>query len=297
MTADDLKITVLRAAKPGDVVFFNVTSDDNEHRSLMMALRDYLAPTGIIPVMLPHSIQLAGSIFEKPESAVVQAKICRYTQAELGGSLWLSDCGHEFYLSSGLELLDYCGHCGGQVEEIDAEQVATPGATTVGEDSVRNESSRPQELRCFSPDEIEQLRVRASASKQPFHTDLAPALKEAIGKIELRKAEIAKLRDELREARLETARACTDALRTIGMMAAENEALRNLAENLRPGPISEALGGVEHEQPYRKTAEQLLGIPILIVEDPTSPPDQIELHSPNGQVVRVVNLGVPRESP
>jgi hypothetical protein len=80
-------------------------------------------------------------------------------------------------------------------------------------------------------------------------------------------------------------------------MAAENEALRNLAENLRPGPISEALGGVEHEQPYRKTAEQLLGIPILIVEDPTSPPDQIELHSPNGQVVRVVNLGVPRESP
>jgi hypothetical protein len=42
--------------------------------------------------------------------------------------------------------------------------------------------------------------------------------------------------------------------------------------------------------PAEKTAAQLLGIPILIVEDPKMPPDQIELHSPNGQVVRVVNI-------
>lgn len=42
--------------------------------------------------------------------------------------------------------------------------------------------------------------------------------------------------------------------------------------------------------PAEKTAAQLRGIPILIVEDPKMPPDQIELHSPNGQIVRVVNI-------
>jgi hypothetical protein len=109
MTADDLKVTILRAAKPGDVVFFNVSSDDPEHRDLIEALGKFLSP--IKAVMLPPSIQLVGSIFEK----------------------------------------------------------GTP------------------------------------------ETD----------------PELVRLREE-------------------------NQALRNLAENLRPGPISEALGGVEHERPYRE---------------------------------------------
>jgi hypothetical protein len=39
-----------------------------------------------------------------------------------------------------------------------------------------------------------------------------------------------------------------------GDLSAENTALRNLANNLQPGPISQALGGVEHEKPFRLAA-------------------------------------------
>lgn len=340
MTADDLKITVLRAAKPGDFVFFNVGSDDNAHRELMIALANYLRPTGIIPVMLPPSIQLVGSIFEKAE-AFPQLKLCKYVENPSLNVRWHTACGQECFF---LDLPKFCMYCGGQVE-----QAATPGAAFTGEDSGSKwtESSRPREL---------------LDSKETLHTDLAPALKEAIGKIELQKAEILKLRDELRNARLETARACMDALQAIGTMAGvsqpsttpltdaamrdgftgcdmavpvefsqrlerENHALRNLAANLRPGPISEALGGVEYERSYREAVEvtlnvpfgicpkckqpitsfhnlsgclaektqNILGIPILIVEDPKIPPTEIELRSPNGQVVRLVNLEIPRE--
>lgn len=67
MSLENLKITVLRAAKPGDVVFFNVGPPHTlESRELVVALADYLRPTGIIPVMLPDNIRMVGSIFEAP---------------------------------------------------------------------------------------------------------------------------------------------------------------------------------------------------------------------------------------
>jgi hypothetical protein len=49
----------------------------------------------------------------------------------------------------------------------------------------------------------------------------------------------------------------------------------------------------------RKPASEtrVCGIPFVIVEDPTMPPDQIELRSRNGQVVRVVGLAVKANSP
>lgn len=63
MSLENLKITVLRASKPGDVVFFNVGEQPSlETRGFMEALVDYLRPTGIIPVMLPDSIRVVGSL-------------------------------------------------------------------------------------------------------------------------------------------------------------------------------------------------------------------------------------------
>lgn len=278
MTADDLKITILRASKPGDVLFFHIDCEITEEvRELMVAIRDYLQPMGITPVMLPPTVTLVGSMFEAVEppapetdpeimrlrqenetlrstindarletvrgcteglrtiaimaqenqalrnrmpvdakinisesdatpltdaamtdgftgcdlaipvefaqrlerenralrnlaanlrpgpisealggvehersyrEAVSPPRICKYTQSESGSMLWLTECNREFYLSNSKELLAYCGHCGGEVEEVGAEQSATPGAMSTGEDSVRQhaESSRPREL-------------------------------------------------------------------------------------------------------------------------------------------------------
>jgi hypothetical protein len=48
---------------------------------------------------------------------------------------------------------------------------------------------------------------------------------------------------------------CLDQQREmIEKLTAENQALRNLANNLQPGPISAALGGAQYEKPFREAA-------------------------------------------
>jgi hypothetical protein len=47
----------------------------------------------------------------------------------------------------------------------------------------------------------------------------------------------------------------TDLVSELQRLREENQALRNLADNLQPGPISVALGGAAHEQPYREAAQ------------------------------------------
>lgn len=61
LTADDLKIAVLRGARPGDVVFFNVAAEASwamqaEAQDLVIAAAKYLRAQGLVPVMLPSSI-------------------------------------------------------------------------------------------------------------------------------------------------------------------------------------------------------------------------------------------------
>ncbi len=41
---------------------------------------------------------------------------CEYEHDADNPSLFLTGCGHEFYLDSGMELYDFCPHCGGSVE-------------------------------------------------------------------------------------------------------------------------------------------------------------------------------------
>lgn len=68
MTADELKVTILRAARPGDIVFFQVTREpDHELRSLIVALASYLRAANVTPVMLPESITVVGSAFVDPK--------------------------------------------------------------------------------------------------------------------------------------------------------------------------------------------------------------------------------------
>ena len=68
MMLDDLKITILRATRPGDIVFFQITREpDAEFRSLITALADYLREAHVTPVMLPDAITVVGSIFSKEE--------------------------------------------------------------------------------------------------------------------------------------------------------------------------------------------------------------------------------------
>lgn len=49
----------------------------------------------------------------------------------------------------------------------------------------------------------------------------------------------------------------TDLVAELQRLREENQALRTLADNLQPGPISVALGGAAHEQPYREAAQAL----------------------------------------
>lgn len=44
-------------------------------------------------------------------------------------------------------------------------------------------------------------------------------------------------------------------------------ALRNLSENLQPGPISEALGGAEHERPYRMAANPNATLDLNLIHE------------------------------
>jgi hypothetical protein len=60
----------------------------------------------------------------------------------------------------------------------------------------------------------------------------------------------------------------------IERLQAENRALKNLAENLRPGPISEALGGVEYERPYRAAVETSEDDSLYCEQDETHGPLQ-----------------------
>lgn len=69
---EGLKIAILQATRPGDVVFFNVAAEemrDQHHRELVVALGDYLRPMGITPVMLPQSIEVVGAVFDQANRA------------------------------------------------------------------------------------------------------------------------------------------------------------------------------------------------------------------------------------
>lgn len=44
-----------------------------------------------------------------------EPRVCSYEQVD-GSDLHLTGCGHEFYLQAGLELYDFCPHCGAPVE-------------------------------------------------------------------------------------------------------------------------------------------------------------------------------------
>ena len=70
-----------------------------------------------------------------------QSKTCKYTQADGETTLYLTDCGREFWRESTRELYDFCHWCGGAVEEVTPEKApglraATPMVDNGPEDEV-----------------------------------------------------------------------------------------------------------------------------------------------------------------
>jgi len=70
---------------------------------------------GMNPSFADELLACVKLLREQPhEPAAVHA--CEYEHDHDNPSLYLTGCGHEFYLDSGMELYDFCPHCGGAVE-------------------------------------------------------------------------------------------------------------------------------------------------------------------------------------
>jgi hypothetical protein len=114
---------------------------------------------------------------------------------------------------------------------------------------------------CSAADEIDRLRTAARlaiSELEIFEREMQGIAPEAVSKAlpALRAVtcdlDLALTRgEEVRELRAEIERLQAQNQR----LQTQNQALRNLANNLRPGPISEAFGGIEHERPYREAVE------------------------------------------
>jgi hypothetical protein len=105
---------------------YAMRADENERR---MKAEQQLAERDALPTMLMEQATTRLQRIHELEAQLAERdeRTCQYEQVD-GSSMHLTSCGHEFHLDAGMDLYDYCPHCGGSVET--APPATQGGATT-----------------------------------------------------------------------------------------------------------------------------------------------------------------------
>lgn len=73
MNVDALKITVLRASRPGDIVFLQIRDNKEFNSQMMSALESVIEFTktkGVTLIVLPEQVCVVGTLFTAPAGVV-----------------------------------------------------------------------------------------------------------------------------------------------------------------------------------------------------------------------------------